>query len=659
MMSGRQGLDLPNVRDDKSTDLLMHKAKDDLAYEPKEWNGKSNTDIAQTETGEGGKEKRETWGHKAEFILATIGLAVGLGNVWRFPYLCQKNGGGAFLIPYVIFMVIEGLPLFFLELSIGQRMRKSAIRCWQDVHPALFGIGVACLMVSLMLCLYYVIVIAWCCYYFFISFTNSLPWEHDKLCPGYNTFKALEREVEACKLNTTCFATNYTTLKMNYDTFPDCCVRDPPQYYFYHHALQISTDIEASGVGLNGKLVGCLVFAWIITYLCVVKGIKSSGKVVYFTATFPYVILIILFFRGVTLEGAGKGVKAFFNPDWELLKNANIWKDAATQMFFTLSLGFGALIAFASYMPIHNQVMRDAYTVVFVNCGTSLFAGIVVFSILGYREHITGIPVTEVGSGPGLAFMTFSDAILLMDVSPLWAILFFLMLILLGIDSEFGTLEAAIGPLMELKIFPNMRKELLTLLVAVILFLVGLCMVSGPGFYIFQMFDDYSVTIPLLVIALFQCIGVAWVYGNDRFADDIEFMTGKRPWIGWMICWKYISPTALFVVLVALVAQQSQSAPQYSKFVGCKQDPYSGNGSDTWTMKTDYPGWAVFIVVLIVLASTLPILIWLIKDWPKNWRTSFHKTFCTGVNNYLPDPKKEDTPLKAAATNFGVDGGRI
>lgn len=178
-------------------------------------------------------------------------------------------------------MVIEGLPLFFLELSIGQRMRKSAIRCWQDVHPALFGIGVACLMVSLMLCLYYVIVIAWCCYYFFISFTNSLPWEHDKLCPGYNTFKALERELQACELNTTCFATNYTTLKMNYDTFPDCCVRDPPQYYFYHHALQISTDIEASGVGLNGKLVGCLVFAWIITYLCVVKGIKSSGKVLF------------------------------------------------------------------------------------------------------------------------------------------------------------------------------------------------------------------------------------------------------------------------------------------------------------------------------------------------------------------------------------------
>ena len=114
--------------------------------------------------------------------------------------------------------------------------------------------------------------------------------------------------------------------------------------------------------------------------------------------------------------------------------------------------------------------------------------------------------------------MTFSDAILLMDVSPLWAILFFFMLILLGIDSEFGTLEGAIGPIMDLKIFPNLRKELVTFIVAVVLFLFGLSMVSSRGFYIFQMFDDYSVIIPLLVIALFQCIGVAWVYGNERYA---------------------------------------------------------------------------------------------------------------------------------------------
>ncbi|KAK3754528.1 hypothetical protein QZH41_009579, partial [Actinostola sp. cb2023] len=501
------------VRADKSTDQLTLRSKDIESFEP------PKKDLEELEV-DVKEPKRETWGSKAEFLLATIGLAVGLGNVWRFPYLCQKNGGGAFLIPYVIFMLIEGLPLFFLELSIGQRMRKSAILCWRDIHPCLFGIGVCCLVVSLMLCLYYVVVISWCCYYFFISFTSELPWKKELLCHNWDAYNSILTAIKACETGTNPNCTGNSTmlkaLKHNESIFPDCCVRDPPQYYFYHHALQISTSIDDPGVGMNIKLLGCLVFAWIITYLCVVKGIESSGKVVYFTATFPYIILIILFFRGITLEGAGIGIKAFFTPKWELLLDANIWKDAATQMFFTLSLGLGALIAFASYMPLHNQVMRDAYTVVFVNCGTSLLAGIVVFSILGYRELKTGIPADKVGSGPGLAFMTFSDAMLLMEVSPLWAVLFFLMLILLGIDSEFGTLEAAIGPIIELKLFPKVRKELITLGVAVVLFLFGLSMVSAPGYYIFQMFDDYSVTIPLLVIAIFQCIGVAWVYGNNR-----------------------------------------------------------------------------------------------------------------------------------------------
>ena len=193
---------------------------------------------------------------------------------------------GAFLIPYGIFMVIEGLPLFFLELSIGQRMRKSALRCWKDVHPALFGIGVACLMVSLMLCMYYVVVIAWCCYYFFISFTKVLPWDHGTLCPQYTKFKALEQDVKNCASNITCSnLTLYSHLKSSLESFDDCCVRDPPQFYFYHHALQISTSIEDGGIGMNWKLAGCLVFAWVITYLCVVKGIKSSGKVCIDTIT--------------------------------------------------------------------------------------------------------------------------------------------------------------------------------------------------------------------------------------------------------------------------------------------------------------------------------------------------------------------------------------
>jgi len=581
---------------------------------------------------------RESWGHKAEFLLASIGLAVGLGNVWRFPYLCQKNGGGAFLIPYVIFMVIEGLPLFMIEFAIGQRFRKTAILAWKEIHPALFGVGLSCLAVSFMLCVYYVIVLSWCVYYFFMSFQTNLPWSQ-KNCVNYKPYQNLLQKISSLNTSLPGAAATLTRLNEMKNKFPDCCVRDAPMWYFYHRTLQVSTSIDDAGVGLNAKLVVCLVVAWVVTYMCVVKGIKSSGKVVYFTAVFPYVVLIVLFFRGVTLEGAGTGIRKFFEPQWHLLKDPQIWMDAATQMFFTLSLGFGALIAFASYMPERNNCVRDAYTVVLINCGTSLFAGIVVFSILGHREFKTGIDARELGSGPGLAFMTFSDALLLMDASPFWSIMFFIMLILLGIDSEFGTLEAAISPLYELG-WIKMSKPVFTAVCAVVMFLIGLCMVSGPGFYIFQIFDDFSVTVPLLIIALFQVTAVSWVYGNDNFANDIEYMTGCRPNVFWLCCWKYISPIALIVVFIASCVKLSSKAPTYSAFVGCTQAPFSPlhPGSKTWSAGFEYPSWGKFVIVLIILISVLPSVLSVIFRWPKDWLQGFKRTFASGIADYLPDP---------------------
>lgn len=179
-------------------------------------------------------------------------------------------------------MVIEGLPLFFLEMGIGQKFRRCALLSWKEIHPVFFGVGVGMLMVSIMLCLYYVVVIAWCCYYFFISFTSQLPWQKHLLCKNAAAYTNLYQEMEQfCSgQNATCKnTTTYLAYQRNYTNFPDCCVRDPPQYYFYHHTLQISPSIDDIGVGINGKLAGCLLFAWVITYLCIVKGIKSSGKV--------------------------------------------------------------------------------------------------------------------------------------------------------------------------------------------------------------------------------------------------------------------------------------------------------------------------------------------------------------------------------------------
>ncbi len=176
-------------------------------------------------------------------------------------------------------MVIEGLPLFFIEFAIGQRFRKTAVLAWKEIHPALFGIGISCIVVSLVLCIYYVIVLSWCVYYFFMSFTSNLPWDI-KNCINYAPYKKLTDQIAFLKKeNKTENITDLARLVTMEKGFPDCCVRDAPMWYFYHRTLQISSNIDDAGVGINTKLTICLIVAWIVTYLCVVKGIQSSGKV--------------------------------------------------------------------------------------------------------------------------------------------------------------------------------------------------------------------------------------------------------------------------------------------------------------------------------------------------------------------------------------------
>nr|XP_047126814.1 sodium-dependent neutral amino acid transporter B(0)AT1 isoform X3 [Hydra vulgaris] len=505
------------------------------------------------------KNKRETWSNKSEFILASVGLAVGVGNVWRFPYLCQKNGGGAFLVPYFVMMVFQGLPLFVIEFAIGQRMQKSAVYCWNNIHPALFGVGISCMLVSFAMCSYYIVIITWCFYYLFISFTSELPWQQ-KFCLKYQSYFNLESNLTVLKSQNQSDPnisnlTNY--LQHQYNDFPDCCVRDSAQYYWYNNVLQVSSNLHSSGV-LNWRMFGCLLLAWVLVYMCVLKGVKSSGKAAYLTATFPYVILIILFFRGVTLEGAGEGIKVFFKAD--------------------------------------------------------------------------------VGSGPGLAFMTYCDAFLLMDLSPLWAILFFLMLVLLGIDSEFGTMEGAIAPLYDLK-WVTMKKKYFIAIIALIFLIMELIFCLGNGFYLFQIFDNYSVPIPLLVIALFQVISIGWIYGTDRISSDIEYMTGKRPNYFWLICWKYISPLILLIVFIGYILAVSRNTPHYQAYVGCIQDPLDSaisEGTLSWSKNFVYPIWAQVLAAFLVIVSVCPIPFYMIKNWPDNWKDGI--TYLKTRANYFPDP---------------------
>ncbi|CAD5122601.1 DgyrCDS11013 [Dimorphilus gyrociliatus] len=328
---------------------------------------------------------RGEWGGQLEFILTCVGYAVGLGNVWRFPYLCYRNGGGAFLIPYVLMLALVGLPIFFMELSFGQFASLGPIAIWK-ASPGLKGLGIAMVLVDLFVALYYNVIVAWCFYYTFASMTLSLPWKdcnnswNTKLCIGPDL---LQNETA---LNQTMYEGNFTRSEM----------KSPSEEYFYNKVLKISSGIEEIG-DVDWHLLLCLLAAWLVVYLVLSKGIASLGKVVYFTSTFPYVLLTAMLIRGVTLDGSKEGILYYLKPDFSKLLEANVWADAAVQIFFSLSTCTGGLIAMASFNKFHN------------NC-LSFYSGFVIFSVLGFMAKEKGVKIEEVAAaGPGLVFVVYPE----------------------------------------------------------------------------------------------------------------------------------------------------------------------------------------------------------------------------------------------------------
>ncbi|XP_020339729.1 sodium- and chloride-dependent neutral and basic amino acid transporter B(0+) [Oncorhynchus kisutch] len=504
---------------------------------------------------------RGNWTNKREYMLSMIGYAVGLGNVWRFPYLAYKNGGGAFLIPYVIMLAVAGIPLFFLESSFGQFCSQGPVNVWRAL-PIFQGVGVAMVLVSTLVGIYYNVIISYSLYYMFASFQSPLPWSD---CFYWSNSNCSLTPREVCN-NT--LATNWsepvivanmtlweneTCPKENIISIP---VQSPSEQYWDLVALQRSSGLDETGP-VVWHLALCLLLGWLLIAAALYKGIKSSGKVVYFTATFPYVVLLILLIRGVTLEGARDGIEFYIGSQSNLTKlgEAEVWRDAATQIFYSLSVAWGGVTALSSYNKFHNNVFKDALTVCLTNCGTSVFAGFAIFSILGHMAHVYGKPVSEVAqAGFGLAFIAYPDALSKLPISPLWSILFFFMLLTLGLDSQFAGIEVISTCLQDA--FPERfksKRSIISVGTCAILFLLGLPCVTQAGIYWVTLMDQFCAGFVLLIAALLELVGIFYFYGGNRFIKDIEMMIGTRSslfWLWWRACWFFITPAVITVILV-------------------------------------------------------------------------------------------------------------
>ncbi|GFQ75191.1 sodium-dependent dopamine transporter [Trichonephila clavata] len=262
---------------------------------------------------------RETWSKKADFLLSVIGFAVDLANVWRFPYLCYKNGGGAFLIPYLIMLAVGGIPLFFMELALGQYNRKGAITCWGRIVPLFKGIGYAVVLIAFYVDFYYNVIIAWSLYFFVASFNRILPWT---TCDNTWNTPNCRQVISLNDLLNGSVEENATYI----DSEGIQQKRTSPAEEYFNRAvlgLQHSSGIDDLG-SIKWQMCLCLIAVYLICYFSLWKGISTSGKVVWFTALFPYVVLLVLLVRGCTLPGAAEGIKFYLTPDFSALADANV-----------------------------------------------------------------------------------------------------------------------------------------------------------------------------------------------------------------------------------------------------------------------------------------------------------------------------------------------
>ncbi|CAJ0956068.1 unnamed protein product, partial [Mesorhabditis belari] len=557
------------------------------------------TETQDCENDEEKAESRERFSSSAAFILTCIGFAVGLGNIWRFPKLAYENGGGAFLIPYLCCSIVFGLPMLYFEFALGQFVQKGTSKLYYTYAPAFQGIGFTMAGLSTQLTIYYFVIVGWVVMYLIEIVTGG--WENIVNCEskrfvshGTNyicSLGALQNTI--CDSNSTDCITNITNLIV------------PAELYFDQYIIKRSPDFSGE-ITMNWPLFVIMQALWILCGVILWKGVEFMGKISYITTVVPYVIVGILFVQGLTLEGAGKGLKAYFSPDFGKLAEYQTWKSALIQMCFSLSIGFGGMPSMASFNPRKHNCFLDACFVVFADAFMSVFGGVAVFSILGYLSVKTNQPVEKVvREGTTLAFVAYPQAIAEMWLPWLWMFLFFLMLALLGMSSVVVNLQSTITCLCDFSPFLAKRRQTLNWAFCFFMFICTIVMCTGHGVYWFTMFDASVGGFALVLLILAEVFLVCYVYGIHHFKRDLEEILGKReknsilqkivgPTGLYFLCnWMYAAPGLLVLILYAVVEHRVTQKMKYGE----------APNDVIFPMWTEVFGWFLSFSVLLFIPA--------------------------------------------------------
>lgn len=453
---------------------------------------------------EGKKIAGEHWNTRFAFIMAAVGSAVGLGNVWRFPYVCYDNGGGAFLIPYFVALFTAGIPLLILEFTVGHWARGAPPQAFKKIGKKWEWVGWWTVLIPFAVAIYYVVIMAWC--FSYMVYSLDLRW-------GSNA-----------------------------------------EVFFKSFLGDTGSPLIFGSISLP-VILGLLAM-WLVIFLILYKGVKRIGKIVALTVPIPTILLIILTIRGLTLPGAMEGISYYLTPNFSKLTDANVWLAAYAQVFFSLSLAQGIMITYASFLKKKSDLTNNAFIVSLADAGTSFLAGFAVFSVVGYLSMTQGIGIESLGNqiaGPNLTFITYPTAISLLPFAAIFfGVIFFIALLTFGIDSAFSMIEPISSGLHEKW---KITKAKATGIICTLGFGFSLFFSAGNGLHLLEIVDHFIANFGLVMIGLMECLVLGWFFALPKLRNHANETSEIKIGRWWDVLIKYVIPIILFVLLVVSIVQ--------------------------------------------------------------------------------------------------------
>ncbi|XP_042775595.1 orphan sodium- and chloride-dependent neurotransmitter transporter NTT5-like isoform X3 [Panthera leo] len=528
---------------------------------------------------------------RTEDILMQVAFSIGLGSIWRFPYLCQRNGGGSFILMYFFMLLSFGIPLLYMEMIMGHWLRVDNIRVWKQLVPWLGGIGYASIL-----------------------------------------------------------------------------------YFWYHTTLSASGHIEEGVDALVLHLTLGIFAAWFLLFLTMITGLKISMQILIFSVFLLYIVLLCFLIRSLFLEGAVASLRRMVTTELSSWASLDLWRQAGGHVVYSLGLGLGTTINFSSKAG-GNSYIQVASLVALVNLVTSLLLTSIIFIVLefwattsghtcveksvsklislikkgvlpqdakppedilllpalDYLDWISNLPqhlqypvihfspscsiMTQKDKfmeGPGLAFAAFSQAISLFPGASLWAILFFLALVIMGLSTLMSILEGIVCPLQTSFSLFRRYPKLLSVLICLGGFLGSLVFTSHAGSYIMSLFDDCLVPLTLIVIVAFQNVALAWIYGARRFREEMFSKLGHLLWSFFTFLWRYVTLPGLLALFTICLTQLHRRVPSYY---------IAWNSSMSQEVKQPYLQSTLSWVTFLSILTFLPIPVQPLHHW---WHLEDH-----------------------------------